>query len=110
TGADLLRRGRRAAPGLEVDVEAGLFVKAHLLRIEIRRVIAARDPIEREGKLLRAGLGRGERDERRECDFRDDLHTGLQGARIGASFSRASDVITSISFSMQCGAGERTSS
>src|ERR1700751_3265337 len=78
TGAALLRRGRRAASGLEIDVEAGLFVVAHLLRVKIRRMIPAGDPIEREGELLRRGLGCGKghgRDERREGEFRDDLHT-----------------------------------
>src|SRR5262249_59763749 len=40
-GADLLRRCSRAASGLEVDVEAGVFVPAHLLRIELRRVLTA---------------------------------------------------------------------
>ncbi len=46
-GADLLRRHRRAAAGLEIDVDAGLFIETHLLRIEVRRMIAARDPVER---------------------------------------------------------------
>ena len=52
-GAHLLRRSRGAAPGLEIDVEARLLIRAHLLRIEIGRVIAARDPVQREGDLLR---------------------------------------------------------
>src|SRR5260370_5964660 len=89
TGAHLRRRGCRAAPGLDVDVEAGLFVEAHLLGIEIRRMISAGDAVQREGDLLRGGLRCAKRNERRERGFRDDLHTGLQtsGLRIGASFS-----------------------
>ena len=100
------------ASGLEVDVEAGLFVEAHLLGIEIRRVIAAGDPVEREGDLLRRSLRCAERNERRERAFRDDLHTGLQtsGLRIGASFSTRGDVITSLSFSMQSGHAREASS
>src|SRR5262249_18006055 len=78
TGAHLLPRGSRAAPGLEGDGEPGLFVEAHLLGIEIRRVIAAGDPVEREGELLRRGLRCAERNERRERGFRDDVHTRLQ--------------------------------
>src|SRR5205807_6643786 len=77
-GADLLRRGCRAAPGLEVDIESGLFVKAHFLRVEIRRMIAARDPIEREGEFLRRGLGSAKHGKRRKGKFRDGLHTELR--------------------------------
>src|SRR5262245_28561083 len=112
TGAYLLRRSRRAAPGLEVDVEAGLFVETHLLGVEIRRVIAAGDPVEREGEPLRRGLRCAERNERRERGFRDDVHTGLQksGLRIGARRSpRAAGVITSVSFAMQSGHARETS-
>src|SRR5262249_13204262 len=112
TGAYLLRRSRRAAPGLEVDVEPGLFVEAHLLGIEIRRVIAAGDPVEREGELLRRGLRCAERNERRERGFRDDVHTGLQksGLRIGARRSpRAANVITSMSFATQSADARETS-
>src|SRR5262249_60432497 len=41
TGAHLLRRSRPAAPGLEADVEAGLFVETHLPVIQRRAVITA---------------------------------------------------------------------
>src|SRR5262249_35232520 len=77
-GADLLCRGRRAAPGLEIDVEPGLFVEAHFLGVEVRRVIAACDPVKREGELLRRRLRSAEHSERRDGQFRDDLHTELR--------------------------------
>jgi hypothetical protein len=46
--ADLLGRGGGTASGLEIDVDAGLLVGARFQGIEIRRMIAAGDPIERE--------------------------------------------------------------
>ena len=74
---DLGGRGGAAA-GFEVDVEAGLLVPAHFLGVEIRRVIATRDPVEREGDLLRRGRRRAECNERRKRDCRNDLHAELQ--------------------------------
>src|SRR5262249_56027719 len=74
----LVRRRGGGAGGLEVDIEAGLFVPAHLLRVEVRRVIAACDPVERERELLRRGGRRPERNESRKSDGRSDLHAELQ--------------------------------
>src|SRR5205814_8736079 len=69
---------------LEIDVEAGLFVPAHFLRIEVRRMIAAGDPVEREGELLRRGRRRAkrERTEQRElCELHVDSPGRLARAR-----------------------------
>src|ERR1043165_7347529 len=71
-----------AEPGLEIDGDAGLFVPAHLLRIEIRRVVAARDPVEREGELLRRGGSGGEDDGgERKRQSRGELHEFLHKAQ-----------------------------
>jgi len=54
--------GGGAAPGLEIHIEACVFVPAHFLRIEIRRMIPAGHPVERKCDFL--GRRRGRESER----------------------------------------------
>src|SRR5262249_34954081 len=73
-------RGGRAPSGFEINVEPGLLIEAQFLRVEIWRVIAACDPVEREGYFLRRRSRRGQCNSA-ECGEREidsGFHAGLR--------------------------------
>ena len=91
-GGDLLHRHRRALAGLEVEVDAGVLVPAHLLGVVVRRVVAARHPVEDEVELglgeRRRGGEAGSGDGGSEGDATERVH-GVSWAK-GARCLRAS--------------------
>ena len=81
----------RAFARLQVDVDAGLVVPAHLLGVVHRRVIAAGDPVQGDLDLLRGGRGQASparRSRRRRRTRRQRRRAWVQSMQ-GMSFPRA---------------------